>query len=159
MRLMFALKFITSDTWGEIVVKHNVLVHHDFEAVIAASKEFSASAEALMRRKFPDDKARANAFYHSNMGGTALDPDFEVVDGYWSYYVEPIVEYSTEDLTMLRTLRTRSMELMAQGWEMVRKARGQSHSKAQTSANDEQAAVPATSLGQALKAALNKKAA
>ena len=161
MRLMYALRFSTSDRWGEVVHKHTVCVATEFQAVCGALTRLTNAATTLMERKVPDSKERHNANRGSSELNFKMDPEFQVIDGYWHYYVEPVVEYDVTEIMDLARHHYAAKQLEARGWARIHEFKELSKKSPQV---DGEKLVPSPepqvgSLGALLKLAIEKKMA
>ena len=123
MKLMFKLKFKTSDCWGEASHTHVVAVSDDFHALTKAHQALVDAGMSVMRQLFPKEAVRNNARYfpENEEWGSALDPNFQVIDGNWRYFLEPVVEYSPQDLMNLQLNAMKAAQLEGEGWTRVKR--------------------------------------
>lgn len=161
MRLMYALRFSTGDRWGEIVHKHTVCVTQNFSAACGALTRLTNAATSLMVRLVPNEKERHNAYLNSTDINFKMDPEFQVIDGYWHYYLEPVIEYDVTEIIDLTRHHYAAKQLEGRGWARIHEFKELSKKNPQV---DGEKLVPAAepqvgSLGALLKRALEQKMA
>lgn len=161
MRLMYALRFSTADRWGEIVHMHTVCVTADFAAVCGAQTRLTNAATALMERLVPDSKARHNVHMGPTEINFKMDPEFQIIDGYWSYYLEPVIEYDVTEIMDLAKHHYAAKQLEGRGWARIHEFKELSKKNPQVEGEN---LVPTPgpqfgSLGAALKHAMEQKKA
>ena len=161
MRLMYALRFSTSDRWGEVVHMHTVCVAADFPAVCGALTRLTNAATSLMERLVPDSKERHNAHLGPTEINFKMDPEFQIIDGYWHYYLEPVIEYDVTEIIDLTRHHYAAKQLEGRGWARIHEFKELSKKNPQV---DGEKLVPAAepqvgSLGALLKRALDQKMA
>ena len=122
MRLLFMVNFYTSDRWGECRHTHQVLVCEDFSQVCELVKKLRLTAETLLKEKFPHQKDRQEARLSADEACHELDPLFQIIDGFYQYHVEPLVELTASEMASYRDHVWQKTMLEAKAYMLIKES-------------------------------------